>query len=265
MKVTLGAQQRKFVYDVRFGERPVRRIMYGGLQIWPDETARVAKMSVDMSAFDGTLDGAYWLHAIDAVQAGSNGSCHMLMRAGGRDYMIQTTYDSWKRAVYSAGNIDFLGDGPMREKLRIGDRVTVKLVIPQRQTAYVKGGQDGYMGYVWDNYENENWLSCECLPTIPNTSVRGFFTKGQKKVSTGNRIIVIASTGQWLLDRHIQQDGHGRGYHDRAYGTVGFCSGSTKTTLRSVPHMARGAWGAYMNSPAFNRTVEMTVTGLTYY
>lgn len=264
MKVTLGDKKRKFVYDVLFGERHVNRIMYAGRKIWPDESERVATMSLDMSVLEDSVEGVYWMHALTAVSSASSDECYMLLRAGGRDYMLQTTFDKWKKATYSAGTVDFLGDGPMRESLRIGDTVTVQLVMPQRQSTIIGGDQLGYEGYQWVNYSIGRYVTGDYPPTIPNTSVRGFFSKGQKEVSTGTRIMVTDSNGEVLVDRHIQQNGHGRAFLNWDYGTVGYSPGSSGVVLTVVPHLARGPWGGYFVYPAFSQTINLTVIGLTF-
>lgn len=264
MKMTLGDAKRRFVYAVKFGRRRIWRIMYGVRQIWPDDTERVAAMAVDMSGLDGSLDGAYWVHALEAVAGGSNDKLYMKLRAGGRDYLFQTAYGKWKKAVYEAGVVDFLGDGPVRGSLRVGDAVEVSLVVPQVKSASVGGGQASYENTAGWNYDHGRYVSGRYLPTLPYTSVHGFFCKGQKKVSTGNRIVVTASSGQKLMDRHWQQDGHRRGSCDWDWGTVGFCQGAAHVSLTVVPHQARGDWGGYFIYPAFSRTIRLTVTGLTY-
>lgn len=264
MRVTLGNAKRRFVYDVKFGSRQIRRIMYGGKQIWPDDTERVATMAVDMSGMEGSLDGAYWVHALEAVRAGCGEKCHMKLRAGGRDYLLQTTYGKWKKAVYDAGVVDFLGNGPLREDLRVGDTVKVSLVVPQVKTGSIGGSQSRYEAQALWNYENGRYVTSQYPPTIPHTSVHGFFCKGQKKVSTGNRIIVRASGGRVLMDKHLQQNGHRRGEYDWDWGTVGFCQGCEYVTLTVVPHQSRGPWGGYFIYPAFTRSIRLKVTGLTY-
>lgn len=265
MKMTLGDAKRRFVYDVKFGRRQIMRIMYGGRQIWPDDAERVATMAVGMSGLEeGSLDWAYWVHALEAVAGGSNDKLYMKLRAGGRDYLLQTTYGKWKKAVYDAGVVDFLGDGPVRGSLRVGDTVEVSLVVPQVRSASVGGGQASYENTAGWNYDNGRYVPGRYLPGIPYTGVHGFFCKGQKKVSTGNRIIVRDSTGRKLMDKHLQQNGHGRGIYDWDWGAVGFCQGSTFVTLTVVPHQARGDWGGYFVCPAFSRSIRLEVTGLTY-
>ena len=67
MRVTHGNRKRLYVYGIRIGETPVKRVMYGGRQIWPSNDDRAASLAVDMSFFPGTEDEAYWLHALNAV------------------------------------------------------------------------------------------------------------------------------------------------------------------------------------------------------
>lgn len=90
MRVTLGNRKRRYVYGIRIGETPVKRVMYGGGQIWPANDDRVGSLAVDMSSFAGTADEAYWRHALDAVESSSSQNRYMKLTAGGRSYLINT-------------------------------------------------------------------------------------------------------------------------------------------------------------------------------
>ena len=83
MRVTLGNRKRLYVYGIRIGETPVKRVMYGGRQIWPSNDDRAASLAVDMSFFPGTEDEAYWLHALNAVENFSSRNRYMKLTAGG--------------------------------------------------------------------------------------------------------------------------------------------------------------------------------------
>lgn len=263
MKVSLGQHKRKHVYDVLFGSKRVQRIMYGGKQIWPDVSGRVATLSIDMSTLDGTLDGAYWLHALEAVASGSNKDCYVKLRAGGRDYLLQTTYGTWKKAMYNAGVVDFLGNGPASKSLQVGDTVEVTMVVPEITTSSIGGDKENYTKSARWNYKNGRYVTGQYPPTIPNTSVHGFFRLKNIFAYTGNRIIVQASDESVLLDKSKQRTGRNKTV-DLDWGTVGFKQGSTHVTLKVIPNKAYGEWGGYFVYPEFTRTIQLKVADLTY-
>ena len=168
MRVTYDSYARRYVWAIRAGTSPVRRIMYGDRQIWPSNEDRVRTAAVDMSALDGTLEGAYWLHALDAVKDKASESCFMKLHAGGRTLLLQNAYGTLARAVYSRGVIDFGDEGPLAEDLRPGSMIEVSAVVPRRR-ATVAYASVVPAEPVWE------------LPRLPGSTLYFGSEKGRKR------------------------------------------------------------------------------------
>ena len=129
MRVTFGKLVRRYVYDVRLGERKVSALYLGDKKIWPTLRDTVYSCVLDVAAVEGALDWAYWLHALDAVgKLGASAECYMKLTAGGREYMLGSTFGGWYPAEYDGRATVVFGDnGPLWEKLQPGDVVTVQV------------------------------------------------------------------------------------------------------------------------------------------
>lgn len=174
MRVTLGNRKRLYVYSIRIGETPVKRVMYGGRQIWPSNDDRAASLAVDMSFFPGTEDEAYWLHALNAVENFSSRNRYMKLTAGGRSYLVNSVYGTWNRAEYGMGAFRFGDEGPLFQDVRAGDMVTVEAVVPDRYDAqFAVTADSGSSG-------SGEWS----LPWLPGTRLWAQLDKWQKRVSS---------------------------------------------------------------------------------
>ncbi|SEH97266.1 hypothetical protein [Akkermansia glycaniphila] len=250
MKISFGAAVNRYVYDARLGERRVQAVYYGTRKVYPDAAARVRMIRLDMGGWAGTPEGNCWARALEAVSIAADGSRHIRLTAG-RTYSVQSAYGSYPAAAWLGdGRFEFAhGEGPLAQGLRLGDTATLRLLVPALTTAAI-GGTEGDNGEVAAVY-------AACLP---ETEVRGYFTKGQKKVSTGVRVrLESLPSGAVLMDRHQQQNGHCRGSYDWNYGWAGPVWGDTQVRLTVWPHQARGPWGGYLISPAISRTLSARI------
>ena len=174
MRVTHGNRKRLYVYGIRIGETPVKRVMYGGRQIWPSNDDRAASLAVDMSFFPGTEDEAYWLHALNAVENFSSRNRYMKLTAGGRSYLVNSVYGTWNRAEYGMGAFRFGDEGPLFQDVRAGDMVTVEAVVPDRHDAqFAVTADSGSSG-------SGEWS----LPWLPGTRLWAQLDKWRKRVSS---------------------------------------------------------------------------------
>ncbi len=249
MKAALGTIPDKYVYSAYLGERPLASIYQGTTKIWPDNAQRVTRMTLDVASLDGTLNGIYWQLALDAVDTGCTASKFIRFTCD-RTYNVNHTYGSYP-LVYHMGNgeFSFLNEqGPLARNVHVGDAVAISLVIPSRDSIRTGGLDNVTVSY--------DYHSC-----IPGTTVRGYFNKGRKKVSTGVRLIVASlPSNKTLLDRHQQQNGHVRGDRDWEYGSVGYIPGETGVRLTVTPHQpVGGAWGGYFRYPAFRVTLHLNI------
>lgn len=241
MKISHQTITAKQVYDARLGERKVKAIYRGDVQIYPDNAARIKQIRLDISAWAGTPEGSCWEQALEAVSVYSSSSRYIRITAD-RTYMVGSAYGAYPLASYhGAGLFQFAyNEGPLLQNLRLGDTASIQIRIPSLRGFSIGGTQE------FDLPVSRLYPSCPS-----GTEVRGYFNKGQKKVSTGERIVMVSlPSGQVLLDRHQQQNGHCRGSYDWNYGWVGSAAGDTQVRLEVYPHQPRGGWGAYFIYPA---------------
>ena len=250
MRISFRAAANRYVYDARLGERKVQAIYYGDKKVYPDASARVRMLRLDMGGWAGTVEGNCWARALEAVSIAADASRHIRLTAG-RTYSVQTAYGSYPAAAWlGEGRFEFAyGEGPLAQSLRLGDTATLRLQIPALYTAPI-GGTEG----------NNDAVTAVYPSCLPDTEVRCFFTKGQKKVSTGARIrLESLPSGTALMDRHQQQNGHCRGSYDWNCGWVGSVCGDTQVRMTVWPHQARGPWGGYFISPAISCTLTARI------
>lgn len=249
MKAALGATPDKYVYSSYLGKMPLASIYQGTVKIWPDNAQRITRITLDVASLDRTLNGVYWQLALDAVDTGCTASKFIRLTCD-RTYNVNHTYGSYP-IVYHMGNGEFSflnGQGPLARNVHIGNTVPISLVIPGRDSIHT-GGLDNVT------------VSYDYPPCIPGTKVRGYFNKGRKRVSTGVRLkITSLPSSKTLLDRHQQQNGHGRGNRDWEYGSIGYIPGETGVRLTVTPHQpVGGAWGGYFRYPAFRVTLHLSI------
>ena len=268
MRITFGKLVRRYVYDVRLGERKVSALYLGDKKIWPTLSDTVYSCVLDVAAVEGALDWAYWLHALDAVgKLGASAECYMKLTAGGREYMLGSTFGGWYLAEYDGRATVVFGDnGPLWEKLQPGDVVTVQVRVPARE-----------LDVVQTPHENAEVSGVVDVPWLPGTGLSLRVTKGRKKSSAGVRFSV---TGQPSGTVHIggfaQKNGHSRGsYYGTAYARdMGVINGWTSAFNDS---WASGdgkliVWGEWYNAgsgylrllfPGFAETLRFRVSAVT--
>lgn len=202
MRVTFGKLVRRYVYDVRLGERKVSALYLGDRKIWPTLSDTVYSCVLDVAAVEGTLDWVYWLHALDAVaKLGASAECYMKLTAGGRDYMLGATFGNWYPAAYDGRATVVFGDnGPLWEKLQPGDEVTVQLRVPGRES--------GGMAKV----ENTTAEEVVALPWLPGAGLGFMISKGRKRTNANWEFSVVGQgSGTLHIDGHSIIEGHKRG------------------------------------------------------
>lgn len=178
MRSTNGKRVRKYVYDVRLGDNKAAALYRGNEKLWPTLSDTVYSCVLDVNELEGSVNRAWWLHALDAVSKGVGSECYMKLRAGGREYMLGATFGNWYLAEYDGRATVVFGDnGPLWEKLQPGDEVSVELRVPARESAEFEGQSVCY------------------LPYLTNTRMRVSFTKWKKKRHAGRRFEVGASAG----------------------------------------------------------------------
>lgn len=202
MRKTIGKYVRRYLYDKRLGDRRVVAIYRDGVKIWPTLSDTVYSCVLDVAAVEGALDWAYWLHAVDALaKLGASAECYMKLTAGGREYMLGSTFGGWYLAEFDGRATVVFGDhGPLATKLRVGDEVTVRMRVPERESARC-------------SVEGESVTECyEALPWLPGCRIGFTVSKGRKKTNAHWGFSVVgADSGVSHVDGYGLIEGHGRG------------------------------------------------------
>lgn len=246
MKISHRRAAGKYVYDARLGDSRLRAIFLGDKKLYPDSSARIRMIRLDMGAWSGTLEGAYWNHALSAVSVASGAMQYIRMHAD-RTYQVQTSFGHYPLAVCTEGSCFTFaaGEGPLVQNIRLGDTAALRLQIPAMASQTI-GGTQG----------NDSPVSHTYPASLPGTEVRCHFTKGQKRVSTGARVLIESRpSGTVLLDRYHQKNGHCRGSFDWNCGWIGPSGHDTQTFMTVWPVQARGPWGGYLLYPAVSVTL----------
>lgn len=263
MKVTNNNLNDAFVLEVDICDVPVWEVDCGETPLYPD-TATGVKQAKFRVPEQGTAEWCLYTHAMNTAKRECSDSCHIILRVAGREYSLFGSVNGLPVAQMTQEGLVTFPDGhvPALQELSEGVMATLLATIPQVKSASVGGNQAGYEAVAGDNWRRGNYVTRVYTPALAGTEVRGYCTKGQKKVSTGNRIIAKDAAGHTLLDRHIQKDGHGRSSEDWSYGTL--ATASETVTLTVIPHQARGPWGGYLVYPAFERTFSLALEGIVF-
>lgn len=269
MRITAGKLVRRYVYDARLGERNVSALYLDGRKIWPTLSDTVKSCVLDVAAVEGSLDWAYWLHALDAVgKLGAGKECYVKLTAGGREYMLGGTYGHWYEAEYDGrATVKFGDNGALWEKLQPGDEVEVEMRVPARES--------GSMASVSAATAEEVFS----LPWLPGTGLAFTVGKGRKKTNADWDFTVAGQgSGTLHIDGAARITGHKRGdwatvvyarkmgVHqtmrfswDDAYaaGDVGVLVRMVAHNGGTVIHKSRLLW------PGFVRTIRFKVSAVT--
>ena len=259
MRVTNGKRVRKYVYDVRLGDNTAAALYCGDRKLWPTLSDTVYSCVLDVNELEGSVNRAWWLHALDAVgKLGASAECHMKLTAGGREYMLGSTFGGWYLAEYDGRATVVFGDnGPLWEKLQPGDVVTVQLRVPGRESEEFEGQRVCY------------------LPHLTKTQMRVVFHKGKKKRWAGRRFNVTGQPGgvvHW--GGSCETSEHKRGQKTRVlpgnthkwYNRVhndAMVVGETQLAIDTVAIGSGGGGGLTFLWPGFTTTLRLKVSAVT--
>lgn len=261
MLLTLGKVVRKNVCGVRLGEERVAEVRHGGVLIWPTLTDTIARCVLDVTALDGTLAGARFAHALAALdELGASEECFVMLRAGGREYMLGSGFGLWDVAGWDGhATVDFGDYGPLGEALKVGDKVSLRLVVPSRHSA-VYGGE----------------AVC-ALPFLEGTDLIVTWHKGQKKVRAGRSFTVTGEPsgvvhfgGLCYTDEHKRHDqtrvlpGNTHKWAEAVYDGS-FVPGDTSLSIETETTGSGSSGGVQFLFPAIEATVRLDVVAVTYH
>ncbi len=259
MRKTIGKLIRKYLYDKRLGDRRVVEIYRDGEKIWPTLSDTVYSCVIDVNELEGSVNRAWWLHALDAVaKLGASAECYIKLTAGGRDYMLGATFGNWSLAGYDGRATVVFGDnGPLWDKLQPGDTVTVQLRVPGRESEEFEGQSVCY------------------LPHLTKTQMRVVFHKGQKRRWAGRRFTVTGQAGgvvHW--GGSCETSEHKRGQKTRVlpgnthkwYNRVhndAMVVGETSLHIDTAAIGSGGGGGLTFLWPGFTTTLRLKVSAVT--
>lgn len=262
MRVSLGKLVRRYVYGVRLGERRVSAIYHGDKLIWPTLSDTVYSAVLDVAAIEGTLAGAQFWHALEAVQKkGAEKDCYILMTAGGREYMLVDGFGRYDVAVWDGHATAVFGDnGPLSDELQAGDEVTLRLVVPESMTTKAASpGENQPFSQTWET----RWL--------PGTTLVYSHYKGKKKVCPwANGSLTAAPSGK----TYVVAPWHNHAGHKRSPYLVHVCNPAADLKpsyvdrLFTVNMQVGGASAisyCYMQFPKFAATIKVKVSAVTLH
>lgn len=261
MRVTFGQFKRRFVYNIKVGDKQVKRVMWNGQQIWPGEEERVRSISLDTSGLDGTVDAKYWIHAINAVAGVSSPNCYVGFRIAERPYCVNSTYNGTALAKFSLGELDFGEDGPLLQDVRVGDELVLTAVIPELE------GE----GRVIEGYERSFTMEW-ALPLIGGTRFRIELRNYSRKRSTYGAVTKFCSTPSGTEFKGFSVSKH-QGVRMTGKDTVTDaalplsdtgCTATAYTTGGCYYDPSKGQYQyVYPVWPAFKRVFRFRVTAVT--
>lgn len=260
MRISLGKLVRRYVYGVRLGERKVKAVYYGDKLIWPTLSDTVYSCVLDVAAIEGSLAGAQFFHALEAVRNGGVGlDCYVLMMAGGREYMLSKGFGRYDVAAWDGHATATFGDsGPLASALQVGDEVTLRLVVPEsRTTAAASPGQNAGFSEAWET----RWL--------PGASLVYSHTKGQKRVCPWAYGVLTAEPSGMT---YVTAPWHNHPGHRRSSSLVHVCQPESWLVPSYADrvfrvHMDVGGSSTitmcYIQFPQFTSTIKMKVAAVT--
>lgn len=218
MRMNNRTMFRKYVRNADIGNAAVNEIWHGDTMIYPDNETLVKQLTVSVPAV-GTLEWAYWVHAVRGVTSRSSlyrKTAQLMLTAGGESWWCGDNRPTglYRCSITEDGVLAFGTDqGPVAQDVNKGDTVTLKAVIPLT-------GDNPLQSYVQDASTNMEWTN----PWLPGSKLYLQWGKGQKKKSAGVVYkLTGVSSGMQMLAGSGQKNGHGRGELVSGYATPAAC------------------------------------------
>lgn len=221
-------------------KQSVVELWKGGRRIWPDDSARSNAIRLQLPEY-GTLEWAYWQHAIDAVSTlGASETCYLRLEFGGKYYYLIDSPDGsvplkleGGMAYYEAGQ-SFPTDG-------LGDTVTAVALVPERIEGYpsdkwmylmnMDGGvyqekvEDSDIPGMPDGCGRDRYKGF--LPVIPNTVFHSVTSKGQKNSGVRSWYEVRNLPDESLVCKELTTHAGGRGDFEERHALTEKTSGDS--------------------------------------
>ncbi|MEG0587697.1 MAG: hypothetical protein RR506_07305 [Akkermansia sp.] len=250
MKASLGQLTNKETYSAYCGDKPLKSIYIGQTKIFPTNAKRISRLTLDMTPLQNSLRGTYWTLALKAITQTANDNRFIKITCG-RTYCVDHTYKTLAIAYYlDNGIFSFANDqGPLANKLKTGDNVTIRIVIPRSESLHIGGTN-----------ENQPAVSYTFPPCIPGTELHGYCTKGRKRTSSGLHLLAQSlPSGKTLIDHHNQRNGHCRCHCDWTYARLNYINSETGLLITARQNTSFGPWGAYLLYPPIDQTLTLKI------
>lgn len=242
-KKFLDAKLRRIVAIIGSDNRPAVQWWTKGRRIWPDDSERGNALRVQLPEY-GTLEWAYWVHAVDAVRTlGASDSCYLRFHINGKYYYLIDSPDGSVPLALD-GNMAYYETGESFPADGIGASVPCEAKIPWRNltgsTPFAQENvQSGKGWQYWMSIEQKKYdkIDSECtdsffsspwnnpalsqfrglLPIIPNTRFQIALGKGGKEENVRGKLYVYSMPGDKLLCSLSYFAVGGRGVRDARY------------------------------------------------
>lgn len=132
MRVSNGTRFiNSFVENVCLGDAAVSHVCLGDSQLYPEDTSSMRRLTVELPAA-GSLEWAYWVHAVAAVQDLVTPKRYMQLTAGGERYMVHSSFNALPSVMFESNGVFLFypDEGASLHSVSPGDSVEVKAVIP---------------------------------------------------------------------------------------------------------------------------------------
>lgn len=258
MRLTLGKLVRKNVCGVRLGADRVAEVRHGEALIWPTLSDTISKCVLDVAEVEDTRDGAYLAHALGLLE---EGKASIKVVCGGREYYVDAEHGRFDVAHWDGhGGLVFGDCGPLGEDLKVGDRVSLDLVVEEaeKSASYASAAENEGISEAW---------GCRWLP---GTALVYSHYKGQKKrCSWAHGTVTGAESGLvYVAAPHHIHEGHKRETDvHTVYPADGFEPdyGDTRFLVEMEVGGSSGITACYLLFPAFRRTLTLHVASVTYH
>lgn len=220
------------------GKRKVREIWQGDVRLWPDYSLRANALRLEVPA-EGTVEWAYWVHAVDAVtRLGASADCYLKLVVDGRVFYLIDSPDGGEALALDGGAV-YYESGAAFPVGELGVEVTVEARVPERIDGYPEERWRYNMALEGNKYDE--WVEQSGVPGIPNGSGRSVWqsflpvirntkfcsvtSKGQRNAAVRSWYEVVNLPDEVLVCKELTTHAGGRGDFGEEHSLIEGSSG----------------------------------------
>lgn len=238
MKKYYHGRLRRVVMLIGSERRAACDWWHGERRIWPDDSARSNALRIRLPE-RGTLDWAYWVHAVEAVRSmGAADDCYLRMKVGNKYYYLIDSPDGSVPLELDGGMAYFEGDESFPTD-ELGLTVDVEAVVPTRY-----GGRRWVEGMIQSVADFEFWQDEEHSDKF--VSADGTFAEYDYIWSSRNALLPILPDVLFISGT---SKGRGEETPMLKYVVSGIPSGEVYYSMRANWHGGRGLKKNYWQLP----------------